>query len=167
MKKLFEKIQAWWYFHVKNPVVRKGEYGGFKWEFRRFWLDISTVSGNFSARYMADEHPYAYLLAGAGDDNIIGFCQFVYILSKTMTTDQGLTDDIGKALKKFEKRLDKEVEKRAKVEDETEEKIALEEVKQVQEYVEMEPKERKKVERDANGRFKKVVKAVENEEKGN
>lgn len=149
---------------MKNPVVRKGEFGAFKWTFRRFWLDIETVSGNFKARYMADEHPYAYLLAGANDDNIIGFCQFVYMLSKTLTTDQGLANDVGKAFNKFQKRKEKEVDV---VEDETEEKIALEEVKQVQEMVEMPKKERRKVERDINGRFKKAVKEVQKHEEEN
>ena len=155
MKKIFDKIRMWWYFHVVNPVVRKGEHGGFKWEFRRFWLDISTLSGNFKARYMADEHPYAYLLAGKTDDNIIGFCQFIYMLGKTLTTDQGLANDVDKAFRKYRKRRDNEARV---VEDEEEENMAIEGEKAVQELVEMPEKDRKKVERDINGRFKKAVK---------
>lgn len=158
-----EKILKWWWFPFKNPVVRKGESGGFKWEFRRFWLTIETLSGNFKAKFMADEHPYAYLLAGKDDDNVIGFCNTVYLLSKTVTTDQGLVDDLSRVFTKYEKRLQKKAVSEV-VEDETEEKIAMEEVKQIQEYVEMKPKERKKRERDANGRFKKAVKeAAKNE----
>lgn len=49
-------------------------------------------------------------------------------------------------------------------EDEIEEKIALEEVKAVQEYVDAPKKERRKMERDVNGRFKKAVKDLENSE---
>lgn len=157
MKKIFDKIQMWWYFHLANPVVRKGERGAFEWEFRRFWLEISTVSGNFKVRFMADAHPYAYLLASQGDENIHGFCQTVYLLSKTLTTDQGLVDDVAKALSKYNKRLDKQAASGI-VEDETEEKIALETEKQIQEHIELPKKERRKVERDINGRFKKAVK---------
>lgn len=158
MKKFFDKIRMWWYFHMVNPVVRKGESpdGAFKWEFRRFWLDISTFSGNFKARYTADEFPYAYLLSGKKDDNIIGFCQIIYMLSKTIVTDQGLVNDVQKALQKYEKRMGKQAEDAGKKEDEAEEKAALENEKRVQEIVEMSKSERKKVERDINGRFKKA-----------
>ena len=164
MSKIWTKIQKAWYFNCANPVIRKGEQGGFKWVFRRFWLEISTVSGNFKARWTADEHPYGYLLAGKSDDNIIGFCQMVYMLSKTLTTDQGLVNDVRKAVDKYRKRLEKEAAKGV-VEDETEEKIAIEEVKQVQELVEMPKKERRKYERDVDGRFRKAVKEAENESK--
>lgn len=160
MKKILDKIQMWWYFHLANPVVRKGEHGGFKWEFRRFWLEISTVSGNFKARFIADEHPYAYLLAGKTDDNIIGFCQMVYMLSKLITTDQGLVNDLYRVLAKYDKRLQKKAAGEV-VEDETEEKIALETEKQIQEHIELPKKERRKVERDINGRFKKAVKEAQ------
>ena len=158
---MFEKLSKWWWFHMANPIVRKGEAGGFKWTFRRFWLDIETISGNFKVRFTAAEHPYAYLLAGKTDDNIIGFAQMLYYLGMVITTDQGLVDDISKAVNKYEKRL----QESAKVdENETEEKIALEEVKQVQEYVERPAKERRKHDRETNGRFKKAVKNLEKSE---
>ena len=164
MKKIKEAILQWWYFHVKNPVIRKGESkdGAFRWTFRRFDLTIETLSGNFKAKYMADEHPYSYLLAGKTDDNIEGFCQFVYMLSKTLTTDQWLVNDVKKSIDKYEKRLEKSVSK--VVEDETEEKIALEQEKQIQEHVELPKKERKKVERGIDGKFKKAVKQVQSHE---
>ncbi len=158
---MFEKLSKWWWFHMANPIVRKGEAGGFKWTFRRFWLDIETISGNFKVRFTAAEHPYAYLLAGKTDDNIIGFAQMLYYLGMVITTDQGLVDDISKAVNKYEKRLQKSAEVEG---NETEEKIALEEVKQVQEYVERPAKERRKQDRETNGRFKKAVKGLEKSE---
>lgn len=131
--KIKEKIMKWWFFRVKNTTVRKGEEGGFKWRFRRFTMEISTVSGNFKARWTADAHPYGYLLSGKDDDNIHGYCQIVYEISKLLTTDQKFATDIQKAVRDYDKRL----QKKAKfVEDETEEKIDLEGEKQVQEYVE-------------------------------
>ena len=158
-----EKFLKWFWFTFKNPVVRKGESGGFRWCFRRFDLTIETLSGNFKAKFMADAHPYAYLLASQGDENIHGFCQTVYLLSKTLTTDQGLVDDVAKAISKYNKRLQKQAASDV-VEDETEEKIALETEKQIQKHVELPKKERRKVERDINGRFKKAVKEVQKNE---
>lgn len=152
---MWEKIQRWWWFRINNPVIRKGEKGGFKWVFRRFWLEISTVSGNFQAKFMANEHPYAYLLAGKDDLNILGFCQMVYLLGHTITTDQELAKAVQEALVEHDKRITAEIKVE---EDETEEKIALETEKAIQEHVELPKKERKKVERDINGRFRKAVK---------
>lgn len=161
--KIKEKILKWFWFTFKNPVVRKGEAGGFRFVFRRFWLEIETISGNFKAKFMADAHPYAYLLASQGEENIHGFCSAIYMLSKTLTTDQGLVDDVYKAISKYNKRLQKQAASEV-VEDETEEKIALDAEKAVQEHIELPRRERKKVERDINGRFKKAVKeAAKNE----
>lgn len=153
-----DKFLKWWYFHITNPVVREGEAGGFKWKFRRFWLDISTVSGNWSMRCMAAEHPYGYLVAGKDDGNIQGYCATMYYLSQVLTTDQKLVNDIEEALRKYEKRLNM-----IEVDPTDSEEAALAEVKAVQEYVEMDKKERRKYERDVNGRFKKRVKNADKE----
>ena len=117
---------------MRNPVVRKGEKGGFKWVFRRFWLEISTLSGNFKARFTAAEHPYGYLVAGKGDDNIEGFCQMIYTVGMLLTTDQGFVNDVKRSIDKYEKRLLKD---NPVVEDEVEETMALEFEKQVDEKV--------------------------------
>lgn len=160
---MLQKVKKWWLLTIKNPVIRKGECGAFRFVFRRFDLTIETLSGNFKARFMADEHPYAYLLAGKDDANIHGFCQAIYMLSKSLTTDQGLVDDVAKAISKYNKRLQKQAASGV-VEDETEEKIALDTEKAIQDHIELPRKERKKVERDINGRFKKAVKeAAKNE----
>ena len=64
MKKLIEKVKSglkafglklkrFWYFNFANPVVLKGGKAGFKWEFRRFWLEYRTVSGNWKLRITA------------------------------------------------------------------------------------------------------------------
>ncbi|MBO7510015.1 MAG: hypothetical protein J6T35_02430 [Bacteroidales bacterium] len=156
MSKIIEKIKRFWYFRIANPVLREGEAGGFKWSFRKFWLDIRTVSGNFQCRFTAAEHPYGYLLAGEDDDNVLGFCQMLYYLGMVITTDQGLVNDIQKAFSKYEKRLEK-----VEADPNDSEEAAIAEVKGIQEYVEATPKERRKMERDVNGRFKKAVKDVE------
>lgn len=160
MKKIWTRIVKWWYFHIANPVVRKGESGGFRWTFRRFWLDIATVSGNFKVRFIADENPYGYLAAGNDDTNIHGFALTMYEIGKLLTTDQGFVDDVQKAIVKYRKRLEKKAAGEV-VNDETEDKIALETEKAIHEHVELPKKERRKVERDVNGRFKKAVKDVQ------
>lgn len=154
--KIKEKILKWFWFTFKNPVVRKGEAGGFNWIFRRFWLEISTKSGNFKARFTADENPFGYLVAGKDDSNVHGFAYVLYTVGKLLTTDQGFVNDIHRAIQKYNQRLNKKAASGV-VEDETEEKIALEEMKQIQEVVEMPKKERRKYERDVNGRFRKAV----------
>lgn len=148
---------------MANPVVREGKSpdGAFRWKFRRFTLELSTESGNWKAVFTAAEHPYAYLLSGGTDDNIIGFCRIVYMVSMLVTTDQGLANDIGKAINKYQKRLEKTADV---TEDEVEEKAALDAEKQVREFVEMPAQKRKKVERETNKKFKKAVKEAEKHE---
>ena len=157
------KFSKFWWFTFRNPVVRRGESGGFKWCFRRLNMTIETLSGNFKARFTAAENPYAYLLASDDDSQVDGFCQILYSVGMLLTTDQEFVDSITKALRDYDKRLNKKAASEV-AEDETEEKIALEEVKQVQEFVEMDRKEQKKRERDVNGRFVKAVKDLEKSE---
>ena len=178
MKKLIEKLKAWlkaivewfkmlmtklkrfWYFNFANPVVLKGKEGGFEWVFRRFWLEYRTVSGNWKLRVTAGAHPHGYLLAGAmkGDNNNVhGFAMTMYMQSMLLTQDQGLVSDIQRAIRKCDRRLQKQEASKMKEEDRQDE-IALEAVKQEQEFVELPKKEQRKVEREVNGRFKKVVK---------
>lgn len=151
-----EKFLKWFWFTFKNPVVRKGEAGGFRFVFRRFDLTIETLSGNFKAKFMADEHPYSVLVGCEQEKTIHGYCALLYQIGKLMTTDAGFVGDLQKALSKYDKRLQKQAESNVK-EDETEEKIALETEKQIQEVVEMPKNERRKYERGVDGRFRKAV----------
>lgn len=155
-----KKFLKWWWFTVKNPVIRKGEAGGFRWVFRRFWLEISTKSRNFTVKFTADENPFGYLVAGKDDSNVHGFAYVMYTVGKLLTTDQGFVNDIHRAIQKYNQRLNKKAASGV-VEDETEEKIAMETEKQIQEVVEMDKKTRRKYERGVDGRFKAAVKKTE------
>lgn len=148
------KLRNWWWFHVRNYKVREGEKVGFKWVFRRFWLEISTLSGNFKARFTAAEHPYGYLIAGKDDSNVIGFCETLYMVGMLLTTDQGFVNDIQKAIKKYEKRIQKENQA---PEDEIEEKMAIEEVKAVQDRVEMPKKLSRKADKETNQALERAL----------
>lgn len=158
------KFSKFWWFHFRNPVVRQGEAGGFRWRFRRFDLTIETLSGNFKAKFTADENPFGYLVAGKDDSNVHGFAYVMYTVGKLLTTDQVFVNDIHRAIQKYNQRLNKKAASEVK-EDETEEKIALETEKQIQEVVEMDKKTRRKYERGVDGRFKAAVKEAEKNER--
>lgn len=158
MSKFSDKIMGFWLFNFQNPVVRIGESGAFKWVFKRFSLTIKTVSGNFKAFFSAAEHPYGYLVSGRSDDNIIGFSKILYTVGQLLTTDLKFAEDVVKAIDDYNARLDA---KAKVVEDEIEEKVALETEKAIQEHIELPKKQRRKVEKEIEKRFKKAVKEVE------
>lgn len=158
--KIWDKFVRLWCLNVMNPVVVSGEKGGFRYVFRRYTLELRTVSGNWRTRVTACEHPWAYLRASVEqgrEDNVFGFANVLYYLTMTMTTDQRLVDEVQKALVDYETRL---AEREKSGEDPEEEKAAMEEVKGVQDYAEMGARERRKYERDVNGRFKKAAEKV-------
>lgn len=161
---MFQKIQKWWLFHATNPVLKELELGAFCISFRKYWLEISTISGNFSARYTAAEYPYGYLLESlkqGKEETIHGFCERVYMWSMLILRDQKLADDMDEAVHQYHKRLEGSV----KIEEnEAEEKAAIETEKQIQEFVEAPKKVQRKMERDANGRFKKAVRDLQKTE---
>ena len=130
---MWTKIKKWWWFTLNNPVIRTGEHGGFKWKFRRFWLDVETLSGNMKMRFTAAEHPYGYLISGTDDDNIQGFAEVMYSVAMLLTTEQQFANEIQQAVENYGKRLE---EKEKPVEDKEEEHIAIEEVKAIKEAVE-------------------------------
>ena len=157
--KTMNKLRTFWYLHFANPVVMKGELGGFKYVFRRFWLEVSTISGNFKARWVADEYPYAYLLyalKNGSEDSVQGFIERVYFWSMVILRDKKLVDDMDKALNKYQDRL-------SKVVNDEDEELALREVESVQRYVDADKKERKKMEKEADRKFKKALKKAEKE----
>ena len=156
MKQILAKIEKWWLFTFGNPVESKFEFGGFKVIFRRFWLDIETVSGNFKVRFLASHHPYGYLFVSAQKgnlNNIHGFCAYIYKLSHTLTTDNKLVEDVNKAMKNYDKRLAAKAATAVSTENDD---IDLEVVKQNHEVGKMTKKER-------NQRRKELKEAMKDE----
>lgn len=145
---------------MSNPKVRSGEKGGFKWVFRRFWLEITTLSGNFKARFTAGEHPYGYLIAGKDDSNIEGYCQMLYMVGMLLTTDQVFANDVQKAIKRYDERM---LKGNPVVEDALEERMSIEDVKGVQERVEMSESSRRRASRETDKRIKEAIKRGDNE----
>lgn len=117
MKKIYTKLLTWWWFTFKNPTVYEFEFGGFKVVFKRFFIKIKTISGNLEMKFMASEHPYGYLYAQAASgkvEDIHGFCAYIYKIVSCLTSDQGLANDINKALTKYDKRMAKKAKSAAK-----------------------------------------------------
>lgn len=160
--KVKESFLKWWYFKVRNTAVWKGEKGGFKAEFKRFTLEIRTVSGNFKAGWTADVYPYGYLLAAVKQGNeatLWGFCERLYMWSKCLLCDQKLADDMDAAFDGYSKRLEAVGEDA----EEVPEDAILGYEKEVQELSELKGKERRKREKEIDAKFKKILKGEKGE----
>lgn len=154
MKQILAKIEKWWLFTFRNKVEYNFEFGGFKVVFRRFWLEIESVSENFKVRFLASEHPYGYLYVSAKQgrlDNIHGFCAYIYKLSHTLTTDNKLVEDVNKAIKNYDKRLAAKAATAVNTEDD---EMDLDVVQQSHEVGKMTKKERKQRKQKIKEAFK-------------
>ena len=143
MKQILARIEKWWFLTFRNPIEYKFEFGGFKVVFRRFWMEIESVSENFKVRFLASQHPYGYLFVSAQKgnlDNIHGFCAYIYKLCHTLTTDNKLVEDVNRAMKNHDKRLAAQAATAVSTENDD---IDLEVVKQDHEVGKMTKKERK------------------------
>lgn len=151
MKKIYTKLLAWWWFTFKNPTYYEFEFGGFKVVFRRFFITIKTISGNLEMKIMASEHPYGYLYAQANNgkiEDIHGFCAYIYKIVSCLTSDQGLADDINKALTKYDKRMAKKATAKAKevTEQKAEEDLATVELYET--YEDLPKEEREEIKKE-------------------
>lgn len=158
----------WWYFKVRNTIEWKGEKGGFKVIFRRFSLEISSLSGNFKAVWAADEYPYGYLLTavnGGNAETLWGFCERIYAWSKCLLREQQLVSDFDGAFERYVKRVESEPQEPFVLDTETEERIILEGEKEAQRLSELRGKERRKAERDINARFRNTARNLQKREK--
>jgi len=110
-------------FKKQKPYLTK-EAGQFKFEFfysegnlRGTYLRISTPSGIYEMRIAGNTHAYGYLLAAAKQDRtdqLQGYAVTLFIPAMELTQDQGLCNDIQKAIVKWQKRKEKEAESAAK-----------------------------------------------------
>jgi len=106
-----------------KPYLTK-EAGQFKFEFfysegnlKGTYLQISTTSGIFAMRIAGNTHAYGYLLAAAKQDRtdqLQGYAVTLFVPVMELTQDQGLCNDIQKAIVKWQKRKEKEAETAAK-----------------------------------------------------
>lgn len=155
MKKIIGKLRLFWYFKVLNKTLYASEKGGFKVRFRRFSMEIRTVSGNFKARWTAAEYPYAYLLSAVNEgkeETVWGFAERIYAWSMCLLREQRLVNDFDRAFSRYSKRL----ASKPSDDDGMSESTIMEGEKNFQEYMELPEGERKKIDRETDKKLKKA-----------
>lgn len=147
----------WWIFTFRNKTIKRVEIRGFKFRFRKYWLDIHSASDNWRMRIRVDMHPYGFLYAAATQDNmknLSGFCHSVYLTSMIMTQDQGFVDGLRKNLNKYFKHQEiaakNAAEKVTDIQEKSDESLMRDAVK----YAKMNKKERKK----ARAKMREIIK---------
>lgn len=102
-----------------------------EWDFEWYWderhldrsyLEVKSTNGQFCVRIAANAHVFGYLLAAAEQgiaEQLHGWITMVYAASVLTTQDQGFTDDIQRAITKWQKRMMKKGEKEAEYVTET------------------------------------------------
>lgn len=144
--RFFEKLQRWFLITFCNAKIKTVQCSAFKVTFRKFTMEIKSVSGNFTLKTMGMVYPNAFLydaLTKGDADLVQWYCNRMYELTTCLLTDQGLFDDVQKALTKYGKRLQVVAEQKAKEVTEEEEHMAAEQVKANIEYANMTKKQRK------------------------
>lgn len=146
MKKVFKKLQTWFLLTFCNTKIKEVEFPAFKVSLRKYTMEIQSVSKNFALKTVGMVYPNAFIYDALtkGDEGIVHwYCNRMYELTTLLLTDQGLADDVQKALIKYGKRQQVVAEQKAKeVTDETD-AIAAEQVKANIEYANMTKKQRK------------------------
>lgn len=149
MRKIFrflDKMQRWFLLTFCNVKIKTVQFPAFKVTFRKFTMEIKSLSGNFTLKTKGMIYPNAFLYDALikGDENLVQwYCNRMYELTTCLLTDQGLFDDVQKALTKYGKRLQVVAEQKAKEVTEEEERMTSEQVKANIEYANMTKKQRK------------------------
>jgi hypothetical protein len=112
MKKLISELQWRFIRTFKNKTLQKVNAGSFKVIFKKYWIDIKSPRDWWSLRLRADTFSAGYLF-GTSKENLLAYITYLYAVSDGLLRDQGLADDIRKALNKYEKRLEKQAESAA------------------------------------------------------
>lgn len=149
MKKIFRffrDVQKWFLLTFCDTKIKSVQFPAFKVTFRKFTTEIKSVSGNFALKTVGMVYPNAFLYNALtqGDEGLVQwYCNRMYELASLLLTDQGLADDVQKALTKYDKRLQVVAERKAKEVTEEADAIAAEQVKANIEYANMPKKQRK------------------------
>lgn len=133
---LVKEVGEWKFtFHYKEGNIK------------RTFLSITSTSGLFNCRIGGNCHAFGYLLAAATQnrlDQLQGYAVTLYIPAMGMTQDQGLCNDVQKAINKWMKRKETEAKNAAKAVTETEEIASQAFMESVVKRSEMSRKEVKK-----------------------
>lgn len=149
MKKIFRffrELEKWFLLTFCDTKIKSVQFPAFKVTFRKFTTEIKSVSNNFTLKTVGMVYPNAFLYDALvkGDEGLLQwYCNRMYEITTLLLTDQGLADDVQKALTKYDKRLQVVAERKAKEITKEEDAIAAEQVKANIEYANMTKKQRK------------------------
>lgn len=103
---LVKEVGEWKFtFHYKEGSIE------------RTFLSITSTSGIYSMHIGGNTHAYGYLLAAAKqglDNQLAGYITTLFIPAMGITQDQGLCNDVQKAISKWIKRKEAEAKSAAK-----------------------------------------------------
>lgn len=103
---LVKEVGEWKFtFHYKEGSIE------------RTFLSITSTSGIYSMHIGGNTHAFGYLLAAAKqglDNQLAGYATTLYIPAMGITQDQGLCNDVQKAISKWMKRKESEAKSAAK-----------------------------------------------------
>lgn len=103
---LVKEVGEWKFtFHYKEGSIE------------RTFLSITSTSGIYSMHIGGNTHAFGYLLAAAKqglDNQLAGYATTLYIPAMGITQDQGLCNDVQKAISKWMKRKEAEAKSAAK-----------------------------------------------------
>lgn len=129
------------------------------------YLHIHTPNNVFEQRIVG--YPYGYLLAAVSQGNeeeVNNYCVVLWRVTQEIYQDAGLANDILRAFAKYDKRLMKQAEQRAKAVTDTEEQASQAFMEDVAAYADATPKERKKMREGWKDEAREVLKEKEGEE---
>lgn len=110
---LVKEVGEWKFtFHYKEGSIE------------RTFLSITSTSGIYSMHIGGNTHAFGYLLAAAKqglDNQLAGYATTLYIPAMGITQDQGLCNDVQKAISKWMKRKEAEGAEKAKAVTDSEE----------------------------------------------
>jgi hypothetical protein len=172
---LWESFKKWFYFRFRNPRLKVVEIGGFKFDFRTFWLDITNASDMFRIRLRVDMKAYGYLYAAARqgyNEQLQGFAYYIAHVLALLVEEQTFGDDLCAAIDGYYARAMKRAEanvaksrKKSEEEQQNEENLHTEVLKEIERYAHMSDKERKAYKKEYAEAFRDVVSTPENKKK--
>lgn len=166
-------FMRWWLFNFRNKTIWKGEIGGFRYRFRKYWLDIrSTASNHWNLRIGIANHAYGFLLAiinemqNAPDaderkrleNHFTFFASNLYYTSAFIFADtkfaKGLNKELDWAYNRMMKQAKEEASKVTKEQEDAEQVFMEDAVKRGS----MNRQQRRKAEREARKAMKEEIK---------
>lgn len=103
-----------------NRKLDRFEVGGFVVVFRRFCMDIKSMSGNFRMRVMSSKYPVMYLyncFCKGKTEDIHAYCSTVYALQALVLSDSVLFGDVTEALAGYYTRVEEGAKQGAESDD--------------------------------------------------